>query len=168
MTCVSPWAVSLPDCREEWQKKCATNPITGEEGHCLNFVRQEILHGRATMDASVRSYCSKSKHPLCSCVSLPIGVANAASEMSDLYGPISCWYKECTADRLLTLDLYNESMTKQCPRPKCIRAADDFEQDGSYDMCKEDVFAEWFRPLHLGRVRKQTEWMTTPILRNTK
>ena len=130
MTCNNPFSISLPECRNKWLAECRENPLHGKKGQCLEFVRQEIIHGRATMDYSVKRFCSKkADDPLCSCVSLPIGVANGANDVSATYGPIPCWYKECTADRLLTYDLYKSTITEKCPTPRCILGTHDFEQD---------------------------------------
>lgn len=163
MACDSPWAPSLPDCREDWAKKCQADPIYGESGRCLSFVRQEVLNGRNTMDAAVKFFCLKSNDPLCGCVNVPTNVKNGADDMIEAYGPITCWYKECTADRLLTVDLYEDAVKKRCPRSKCMLGKDDFDLDGTRHACREDVFEQWFRPVNMAQIDKQTRWLTTPL-----
>lgn len=168
MDCDAPWSLSSKDCRPLWIKKCTSDPINGEKGKCIDFVRQEVKSGSDAMDAYVKNYCATSDDPRCSCVAVPIGVSRATEEMSSIHGPIYCWYKECTAEKLLTSQLYQDAMAAHCKQPLCRLDANDFEHDGAHSRCPEDMTAMYFRPININEIKRHTRFLTIPLTQNKK
>lgn len=163
MTCASPFSVSLLECRDYWTKKCAADPLDGASGECIAFVRQEIQNGRSSMDDAVKAFCATSNDPRCDCVGLPQSVTNGKQDLLESHGPISCWYKSCTRDKLLTSELWNDSVTYTCPKPICQLSKSDFDEDGTHAVCPENFPRQMFSPLDLTKLKAHTAFLTRPL-----
>lgn len=165
MTCDAPWSISLSKCNSEWINKCTVDPLNGQNGNCIEFVRQEIKRGRGTMDKYVKNFCAISDDPKCSCVSIPNKVESQKNEMTASHGPMYCWYKECTIDKLLTLELYKDASDSACIRPHCRLSADDFDDDGTHTICPENIMDSWYKPLDLAQFKRHTAFLTEPMFK---
>lgn len=157
--------MSLVECRSTWTEKCKADPIHGENGQCVSFVRQEVKRGNGTMDEYVKNYCAISSDPLCSCVAVPLNVARGMNDMNISHGPIYCWYKECTIDKLLTLGLFKDASSANCTTPHCRLGPSDFDMDGNHTGCPENKDDWWFKPFDPVTIKRHTAFLTQPVFK---